>query len=140
MTLMEKDFLLVKATSEYNTLYKVFYEEIIAFEAQRNHVLLHLRGRRIKTYVSISDVEDHISAYRQFIRLHRAFIISVRTIRQITRGQITMENGLSFMVGDYYIDVYTNLLNTHLLKGNKKKTILKKTNKTYKQQINTWKT
>lgn len=116
MCLVGKDFLLVKATSEYNTLYKVFYEEIIAFEAQRNQVLLHLKSRRIKTYVSISDVEVHISPYPQFLRLHRAFIICIPTIRQITRGQITMENGLSFMVGEYYRDAYTKLLNTYLLK------------------------
>lgn len=116
MGLVEKDFLLVKATSEYNTLYKVFYEDIIAFEAQRNQVLLHLKGRRIKTYVSLSDVEEHISPYPKFVRLHRAFIICVPTIRQITRGQITMENGLSFMVGENYKDVYSNLLNTYLLK------------------------
>ncbi|RZK10782.1 MAG: LytTR family transcriptional regulator [Flavobacterium sp.] len=116
MCLVEKDFLLVKATSEYNTLYKVFYEEIIAFEAQRNHVILHLKGRRIKTYVSMSDVEEHISQYPQFVRLHRAFIICIPTIRQISRGQITMENGLTFMVGENYTNVYSNLLNTYLLK------------------------
>ncbi|RZK20934.1 MAG: LytTR family transcriptional regulator [Flavobacterium sp.] len=120
MGLVDKDFLLVKATSEYNTLYKVFYDEIVAFEAQRNHVLLHLKGRRIKTYLSISDVEEHLSNYPQFIRLHRAFIISIQCISQIKRGQITMENGLNFMFGDIYGDVYTNLLNTYLLKRKQK--------------------
>lgn len=116
MCLCKRDFIFIKSTSEYNTLYKVFYNEIIAFEAQRNYVLLHLRGRRIKTYLSISDVAQHFSTYSQFIRLHRAFIISIQFISQIKRGQITMENGLSFMFGDNYRAEYINLLNTYLLK------------------------
>lgn len=120
------DFIFIKATSEYNTLHKVFYNDIIAFEAQRNHVLLHLKGRQIKTYVSISDVAQHLSTYPQFIRLHRAFIISIQCISQISRGQITMENRLTFMVGDYYLDAYTKLLNTYLLKRKQKEDNLQK--------------
>ncbi|MGY4383920.1 DNA-binding LytR/AlgR family response regulator [Pedobacter sp. UYP24] len=104
-------------------MHKVFLDEIIAFEAKRNYVMLHLKGRRIMTYLSISDVPEQIPSIEQFVRLHRAFIIAVRHIKQIKRGQVTMENGLSFMVGDHYRDVYnpSYLLISSRVVGRKKK-------------------
>jgi two-component system response regulator LytT len=106
----------VKATTEYMVLYKIFIDEIIAVEANRNNIILHLISRRITTYVSISELSRQIRLYKDFVRLHRSFIVAPHYIRMIKRGQITMENGLTFMVGDNYADAYTSLLTTHLLK------------------------
>lgn len=99
------------------TLVKVFYRDIVAFEAQGNYVLIYLKNRRIKTYLTFSDLAMHLNDHVEFIQLHRSFIISVNFLAEIKRGQIRMENGLSFMVGDKYKDTFNSFLSNYLLKS-----------------------
>lgn len=117
MSLSNRDFIFVKATSDYYSIHKVWCEDIIAFEAKRNHVVLHLASGNLTTYIPISVVAELFSHDPRFVQQHRSFIIAIKHIKLLRRSQIVMIGGLTFMVGDMYNDTFNKLVSYHLLSG-----------------------
>lgn len=115
-----RNFVFLKAASNYHNIHRVSCDDIIAFEAKGNYVIVHLPSENLKTYLSLSTVMQFFSADTRFLQLHRSYIISVRHIRFIKRSQVVMDNGLSFKAGDAYLDLYTDMVKKNLISNTHK--------------------
>jgi len=117
MLINQREFILIKDTSDRHTIFKVSCEEIIAFEAKGNYVVLHAISETYKSYIGISVVAELFKNDSRFLQLHRSFIISVQHIRFFRGDNVTLKGGLSFNVGDMYRQNFVKLVATHIIKG-----------------------
>lgn len=73
----EKPFLFVKGNKQ---LQKVYIDEILYIESQRDYVKIHLTGNNeVSTRQTISYYEDLLPA-QLFLRVHRSFIVATRKV------------------------------------------------------------
>jgi len=117
----EGDYFLVKNKEEEYKAVMVHYANIIAFESFHNYVKIHTVGKVIIAYLSLKDVREQLNLRRQFIQLHRAYIVSINQIEHIDGSKITLSNKLSFSVGDIYMNVFRDFIADKLIISNRKK-------------------
>jgi len=97
------DFILVKKKDDQNSIIKVEFKDIIAFESFGNYLKIYssLYKDAIVSYLTLKDilnvlVEKNIT---YFLQVHRAFIISSKHINSINGNMITMTNGMDIQTG-----------------------------------------
>lgn len=66
---------------------KIFLDEILYLEAQRNYLLIQTTTVAHRTYQSISEVEEKLPT-GHFLRVHRSFIVSVAQVKSVSARQI----------------------------------------------------
>ncbi len=75
---------------------KIFLDEILYLEAQRNYLLIQTTTAAHRTYQSISEVEEKLPT-GHFLRVHRSFIVSVAQVKAVNARQIS--------IGQYFIPI-----------------------------------
>jgi DNA-binding LytR/AlgR family response regulator len=102
----EKPFLFVKGNKQ---LQKVYIEDIIYIESQRDYVKIRLTGNaEVITRQTISYYEEFLPA-QQFLRIHRSFIVATR--------KVTAFEATRLLIGDIAIPVgrnYKQIVADHL--------------------------
>lgn len=83
----QRPFLFIRCERK---MMKLFLDEILYLEAQRNYLLIQTKDGAHKTYQSISDVEEKLPA-GHFLRVHRSFIVAVDQVTALTAGQICLQ-------------------------------------------------
>ena len=86
----DADHLFVKENGRYT---KVLYKDILFVEALQNYVALHLQGKRLITYNTLSVLEKQLPA-TQFMRIHKSYIVSVDRIVAIEKNMVTLPNAV----------------------------------------------
>jgi LytTr DNA-binding domain len=119
MLINRREFILIKDTSDRHTIFKVSCDDIVAFEAKGNYVVLHAVSETYKSYIGISVIAELFKDDSRFLQLHRSFIISVQHIKYFRGENVSLCGGLSFNVGDMYRQNFARLVATHLIKGTK---------------------
>jgi DNA-binding LytR/AlgR family response regulator len=76
----ERPFIFIKSDKK---MVKVFFDEILYFEAQKNYLMVYTEDDAYKTYLSISEMEEKLPE-ENFLRIHRSFIISLDKIESFT--------------------------------------------------------
>jgi len=73
-------------------LVKVVLADILYIEARRDYVRIHLRSdaRPLVTRTTLKGIQDLLPA-RQFVRIHRSFIVSVSAISVIKKEWLTLK-------------------------------------------------
>jgi DNA-binding LytR/AlgR family response regulator len=87
------NFLFIK--TDYKIV-KVNLDEILYFEALKDYVKLHTTSKTIMTLQSIKSFEAKLEG-RNFVRVHRSYIISMSKISSISRNRI--------IIGEKYIPI-----------------------------------
>lgn len=87
----EEDFLLVR---ENRISHKVYFEEIIYIESQKEYVSIVCTTRKIKTKVGIGQMEA-LLPQQGFVRVHRSFLVAT--------SKITSMTGRSIRLGEYTV-------------------------------------
>jgi two-component system, LytTR family, response regulator len=82
----EAGYLFVKTNK---LLQKVLFDEIVFIEAMLNYVIIHSAGEKIITYTSMKNILDMLPA-ESFIKVHKSYIISVRSIRSIEGNEVVL--------------------------------------------------
>lgn len=80
----ETPFIFVKCERRMT---KIYLDEILYFEAQKNYVDIFTEREKLRTYLSISEMEDKIPE-QIFLRVHRSFIVSLKKIIRFTNTTI----------------------------------------------------
>ena len=70
---------------------KVFFHDVCYIESLQNYVILHVSGRKLITYITLTSLESQLPAGR-FIKVHKSFIVSVPHVLAIDGHEIILEH------------------------------------------------
>ena len=83
------------------SLVKILFENIIYIETHGDFIRVHQEEREpIQTLMSLSSIEDKLP-HKEFIRVHRSYIVSLKKIKSIRRYIISI-GAIQIPVGTTY--------------------------------------
>ncbi len=84
----EQPFIFVKANKK---MVKVYLEEILYIEAQKNYLLIVTLNESLLSYQSISSMAERLPS-DLFLRIHRSFIIALSHVSAFTHSVVIINN------------------------------------------------
>lgn len=100
------DHIFIKSTNKF---IKVNFSEIIYIEGMKDYLKIHTREYKLITLQTMNEMEK-ILPYKQFIRVHKSYIIAVGYIKSIYGNSIELENE-TIPIGISYKDKVMELIN-----------------------------
>jgi len=82
------DHIFVKANSKF---FKVNFATIVYIEGMKDYLKIHTTENTLVTHQTMSDIEK-ILPVKQFLRIHKSYIISLPHIRAIYGNSVEMDN------------------------------------------------
>jgi len=116
----DDDFFFVKDKNEQLRIVKVRYQDVVAVESQQNYVFIHTLGRKVLTYMSLTEMGKTFQPFRNFVQFQRSFIINKDHIESINGNMIKMVNGIIITVGEHFKNDYQAFLSKNLIKAKRK--------------------
>jgi DNA-binding LytR/AlgR family response regulator len=99
----EDNYIFVKTESK-GKLLKINLDDIEYIEGMKNYVAIYIGGKKTMVYTNLKDLVNHLPA-KQFIRVHKSFIIPINRITGIEGNQIILKNVMAaILIGDSYKD------------------------------------
>lgn len=98
-TTFEETYLTIRADRKF---YKINFDDIIYIEGQKAYVTFHARNKRITALASLKELEDKLPT-KQFIRIHKSFIVAIREILSLEGNTIEVSQ-IKLPVGKIYKD------------------------------------
>jgi DNA-binding LytR/AlgR family response regulator len=99
------DHIFIKSNSKF---FKVNFSEIIYVEGMKDYLKVHTADYKLITHQTMNDMEKLLSS-KQFIRVHKSYIVAVPYIRSIYGNSIEMEK-VTIPIGSSYKDNVINLI------------------------------
>jgi DNA-binding LytR/AlgR family response regulator len=97
----EDDYIFVKTESK-GKLLKITLDEIDYIEGMKNYVAIYCGGKKTLVYTSMKDLEERLPK-KQFLRVHKSFIIPIPRITGIEGNLLRLKNVTSeILIGDNY--------------------------------------
>lgn len=97
----EDDYIFVKTESK-GKLLKINLGDIDYIEGMKNYVAILCAGKKTLVYTSMKDLEERLSK-KQFIRVHKSFIIPIAKITGIEGNLLRLKNVTAeILIGDNY--------------------------------------
>lgn len=106
LALEERPFIFLKGERK---LIRVYLDEIIYLESQRDYVLIVTTSTNVKTRHTLQYFEE-LLPQNQFIRIHRSFMIAVSKIQSISENRIEA-GGKELTIGGNYKQAILDRLN-----------------------------
>ena len=95
------DYIFVKTESK-GKLLKINLAEIDFIESMKNYVAIHRGGQKTLVYTSMKDLEERLPK-KQFIRVHKSFIIPISRITGIEGNLLRLKNVTAeILIGENY--------------------------------------
>jgi DNA-binding LytR/AlgR family response regulator len=95
------DYIFVKTESK-GKLLKINLADIDFIESMKNYVVIHRGTQKTFVYTSMKELEDHLPK-KQFIRVHKSFIIPISRITGIEGNMVRLKDTSSgIMIGETY--------------------------------------
>ncbi|AXY77436.1 DNA-binding response regulator [Paraflavitalea soli] len=83
------DYIFVKTESK-GKLLKINLADIDYIEGMKNYIAIYAGGKKILVYSAMKDIEERLPA-RQFIRVHKSFIIAIDRITGIEGNRVLLK-------------------------------------------------
>ncbi len=97
----EDDYIFVKTESK-GKLLKINLTDIDLVESMKNYVAIHRGGQKTLVYTSMKEFEEHLPK-KQFIRVHKSFIIPISRITGIEGNLVRLKNvNVAVLIGESY--------------------------------------
>jgi two-component system, LytTR family, response regulator len=97
----EDDYVFVKTESK-GKLLKINLADIDFIESMKNYVAIHRAGQKTLVYTTMKELEEHLPK-KQFIRVHKSFIIPVSRITGIEGNLVRLKNVTAeILIGENY--------------------------------------
>jgi len=112
----EKKFAFVTGNTKHSFI-KVFYSEIVYFEALLNHIKIITTKNTEITYVGLKQLERDLMRHPDFIRIGKSHMISINYLKKVEGNMAFMTNGESLAIGEKYRNAFTQLLRKGMLSG-----------------------
>ncbi len=81
--------------------YKISTDSILYIEGLKDYIRIHTNTEKIVVLENMKDILEKLPA-RQFVRIHRSYIIPLSKIKVIEGNQIQMTNGVYLSIGETY--------------------------------------
>ena len=85
---------------ENGTFVKIYYDEVLYAEALQNYVAIHLAGKKLVTYITLSILEKQLPE-AIFMKVHKSYIVSLQKIKAV--------EGNTVLIGSAQIPVSRNM-------------------------------
>jgi DNA-binding LytR/AlgR family response regulator len=85
---VNSDHIFVKSKGR---MVRLRFSEIAFLEALKDYVGIHVGSQRYVVHATLQDMEGRLPA-KQFMRVHRSFIVRLDKIDSVEEGEITLEN------------------------------------------------
>lgn len=99
------DHIFVKSNSKF---FKVNFSEIVFIESMKDYLKIHTGEYKLVTHQTMNDMEKILSP-KQFIRVHKSYIVAVSHIKAIYGNTVEMENA-TIPIGINYKDKVMNFI------------------------------
>src|SRR5258705_1037785 len=97
----EDDYIFVKTESK-GKLLKINLGDIDFIESMKNYVAIHRGGQKTLVYTSMKELEERLPK-KQFIRVHKSFIIPISRITGIEGNLLRLKNTTAeILIGENY--------------------------------------
>ena len=97
----EDDYIFVKTESK-GKLLKINLAEIDYIEAMKNYMIIYRSGQKTLVYTSMKELEERLPG-KEFIRIHKSFIIPVSRITGIEGNMVRLKNVTAeVLIGENY--------------------------------------
>jgi len=97
----EDDYIFVKTESK-GKLLKINLDDIEYIEGMKNYVAIYRGGQKTMVYTSMKDIEERLPQ-KQFIRVHKSFIIPIAKITGIEGNLVRLEDvKAEILIGESY--------------------------------------
>jgi two-component system LytT family response regulator len=97
----EDDYVFVKTESK-GKLLKINLADIDFIESMKNYVAIHRGGQKTLVYTSMKELEERLPK-KQFIRVHKSFIIPISRITGIEGNLLRLKNVIAeILIGENY--------------------------------------
>ena len=97
----EDDYIFVKTESK-GKLLKINLADIDFIESMKNYVAIHHGGQKTLVYTSMKELEERLPK-KQFIRVHKSFIIPISRITGIEGNLVRLKNTTAeILIGENY--------------------------------------
>lgn len=98
-----------KITATNEAVYYLNEKEILYVEAVNDHILWHCRNKVVEAVGTLKHLEQELS--KEFVRIHRSYIINKNLIASIQRCSATMVNGANIPIPyKKYVNVKEKLM------------------------------
>jgi DNA-binding LytR/AlgR family response regulator len=101
----QTDHIFIKSASKY---FKVGFSEIIYIEAMKDYLRIHTSDYNLITLQTMNEMEKLLPA-RQFLRVHKSFIIGVTYIKTVYGSSVEMEKA-TIPIGISYKNTVMNFI------------------------------
>ncbi|MFD2245322.1 LytR/AlgR family response regulator transcription factor [Pontibacter ruber] len=110
----EQDYIFVK-TEQKGKMLKINIQDIDFVEGMKNYVCIHHAGQRTLALLNMKDLESRLPA-KQFMRVHKSFIIAVNKITFIEGNQIFLKNiKADITLGETYRTAFHEMMRKKLM-------------------------
>ncbi len=92
------DFLFVKADRKH---YKIAPDSILYIEGLKDYIRIHTQEEKIMVLENMKDILEKLPQ-KQFVRIHRSYIIPLNKIKVIEGNQIQLTDGTYLPIGETY--------------------------------------
>ncbi|MES1219517.1 MAG: LytTR family DNA-binding domain-containing protein [Bacteroidota bacterium] len=97
----EDDYIFVKTESK-GKLLKINLADIDFIESMKNYMVIHRGGQKTMVYTSMKELEERLPK-KQFIRVHKSFIIPISRITGIEGNLLRLKNvTIEVLIGENY--------------------------------------
>ncbi|MEJ7588618.1 MAG: response regulator transcription factor [Ferruginibacter sp.] len=97
----EEGYIFVKTESK-GKLLKINLDDIDYIEGMKNYVAIFCGGQKTLVYTNLKDLVNHLPT-RQFIRIHKSFIIPINRVTGIEGNRILLKNVTAeLLIGENY--------------------------------------
>ncbi len=105
-----KEFFFINVSHK---MHKIFYDDILYLEGYKDYTKVHLINSPNPLLIlhNLKYFEDLLDK-KQFIRIHRSYMVSLRKINTASRKSVTINNN-SLPVSDNYRDSFFSLIEQH---------------------------
>jgi DNA-binding LytR/AlgR family response regulator len=103
------DYIFVKTESK-GKLLKINLADIDFIESLKNYMAIHCGGQKTLVYTSLKELEERLPK-KQFIRVHKSFIIAVSRISGIEGNMVRLKNvSAEILIGESYKDALMEII------------------------------
>jgi DNA-binding LytR/AlgR family response regulator len=103
------DHIFIKSNSKF---FKVNFSEVIYIESMKDYLKIHTGEYKLVTHQTMNDMEKILPA-KQFIRIHKSYMVAVARIKTIYGNSVEMENA-TIPIGINYKEKVMNLIGRKL--------------------------
>lgn len=103
---------------EKSKLVKINLDEVIAFESKLHYLIIHTLNFSTTIYWSLEKIKKVLADKKEFIQVHRSFIISEKHIKNVEGNNIELANKVKVTFGRFYKKDFEEMIRQNYCNNN----------------------